>query len=290
MSILNIQVKRRPFVSQNGWVNPAAVIVKETTPTEVKKEEVIRRIPSIQELVFEIYDKQREILSAVTPKRFKCKIPLPTKAIERLYHHNPNMVTFDGMSHHQALEHYRYKAQQIGIRNDFCIPFIFANKICIRSHAFSSGYAFVFEVIDGIRYQTLGTVQEFFWLTSNRQIMSNLSYCINLKYNCNLHIATDEALRAEMATGQRIEHNRHLYTQACDYYTNPRLMALTMFMRAQVKSVRNLSEEVIMHYIEFTDELISEDPILAYEIDKAKAIYFGRIKQWIGDFSNELVG
>lgn len=291
MSISSIQVKRRPFVSQNGWVNPSNIISPKTTEVNCPVEDAsgkTRYIPSLQELVFDIYDAQREIISSITPKRFKSKIPLPVKAVERIYHHNPNMVSFDGMTHGQALEHFRIEANKIGIRNEFCIPFIFANKICVRSHAFSKGYAYVFEVIDGLRYQTVGTTQEFFWLSNNRQILSNLSFYLNQKYNCNLHIALDEAMRSELFTGTPIVHNRHLYTRACDYYTNPRLMSITMFMRAQIKQLRELDEETLFFYIEQTDELISTDPILAYEVDKAKAIYFGRIKNWIGDFSHEL--
>lgn len=292
MTISNIQVNRRPFVSQNGWVNPAFVAPSNgdyTTPTKDTATGENKYIPSLQELVYDIYDKQREILSSITPKRYKSKLPLPVKAIERLYHHNPNMVSFDGMTHQQASNYFRHKAKQIGIRNEFCIPFIFAEKICIKSHAFSKGYAFVFEIIDGLRYQTLGTTQEFFWLSSNRQILSNLSYCLNQKYNCNLHIAHDESMRASLYTGEFIKHNRHLYTRACDYYTNPRLLSIHNFIRCQVKSLREYSDISIDALINSDDDVImATDPLLAVELDRAKAIYFGKIKQWVGDFSHEL--
>lgn len=290
MTISSIQVKRRPFVSQNGWTKPEAPITvaqveKPTLPdTEIKAS----RIPSLMELVYAIYDTQHDIISNLTPKRFKCKIPLPVKQIERWYHHNPALVTFDGMSHYQATQHFKQRANDIGIRNEFCIPFIFADKINIRSHAFRTGYAFTFETFDGIRYQTLGTQQEFFWLSTNRQILSNLSYHLNLKYNCNLHIASDEADRVYFNTGKVIAHNRHLFTRACDYYTNPQLLSIDWFLRAQVKSLREVTDEVLWNAINNTEDLLTTDPKLAFEVDKAKSIYNGKIKQWVGDFSHEV--
>lgn len=284
MTIVNIQVKRRPLATTNTLSKPLPVdVCNASTDTNL----VSSYIPSFMELVYDIYDAQRDIISDIKPKRTQCSIPIPVKQIERLFHGNPNLVRFDGMSHSQATLRFKDQAVRIGIRNDFCIPFIFADKITIRSHSFREGFAFTFEKINGMRYQTLSTQPEFFWLSSNRQILSNLSFYLNQKYNCNLHIASDEANRIYYSTGETVTHNRHLFTRACDYYINPRLLSLDWFVRAQVKELRNVSDDVLWDILNDTDSLISTDPILAYAVDKAKGIYHGKIDQWVGDFSHE---
>lgn len=273
MSITSITVNRRKHVSATGF-------------TQDPKLE--HRIPTFKELVYDIYDYQRDIISSIFPKRIKCKSPVPIKAIERIYHMGPKLMTFDGMSHSQALQHYIHEGLSVGIRNEFCIPFIFAKKIHMRSNAFQEGYSYIFESIDGLRYMTQSTQQEFNWITVNRQILSNLSFCINQKYNCNLHIALDEATRVHEMTGFKPDHNRDLFTRACDYYINPRLLSLPDFIRCQISTLREYDDksiEVLLHSDD--DSIMAFDPMFAYEIQQAKRIYHGQIEQWVGDFSHE---
>lgn len=46
------------------------------------------RIPSVRELTYEIFDLQRDMISAIEPKRYKCSIPTPYAYIEKLYKDN----------------------------------------------------------------------------------------------------------------------------------------------------------------------------------------------------------
>ncbi len=270
--LVNVQVKRRAHIPTHGWNF-------DNKPTAY--------IPTLEELVYDIYDSQREIIGGMFPKRFNSKIMTPIKNIERLYHMKPSSVDFDGMTHQQASKYFMHKALEVGIRNEFSIPFIFAKQIRVRSAAFSSGYSHIFITENGLRYQIQGTIHEFHYMANKRVLASNLSYHLNLKYNCNLHIANDEAQRVFETTGKWVENNRHLFVTACDYYLNPQRTDIVTFMRAQVKELRKEDTATINQYIFSTDALLETDPKLAYEIEQAKLIYSGRLEQWVGDFSDE---
>ncbi len=273
MTISSIVVNRRAHVSTSGFT---------------KDPKTESRVPELLELIRDIYDYQRDIISDIQPKRIKCKSPVPIKAIERIYHMNPGLMSFDGMTHYQALEVYLPQALNVGIRNDFCIPFIFAKTITVRSHAFHEGFSYIFEMIDGLRYMTLSTQQEFNWVTTKRQILSNLSYCINQKYNCNLHLAFDEAQRVADVTGILPEYHRDLFTHACNFYVEPTLLPIQEFIRCQVPELREYDDLSITALLSTDDDAIMEiDPKLAYALQQALSIYNGRITQWVGDFSDE---
>lgn len=277
MSITAIRVQKRKHISASGFANG---------PVESK---VVSRVPTLKELIYDIYDYQRKVIAETTPKRFICNTPTPIKQIERIYHLNQKAMAFDGMSHSEAVNYFMHAALAAGIRNDFCIPFIFANKITVKSPAFAKGYSYIFEKKNGMRFMTLCTQQEFNWLVQNRQILSNLSFMINEKYNCNLYMAYDEAERVKAATGTTTEHNRELFTRACDYYTDPSyMMSLTDFIRCQVPVLREYDDFSIETLINSDDDAIMAfDPNFAYELQQAKSIYNGRLKQWVGDFSHE---
>lgn len=285
-SIIDIQVKRREHVSQSGFMD----LYTQSAITPIKEEVApgTPRIPSVMELVYDIYDTQREIIASIAPKRFKCKIPVPVNTIEGIYKISPGLVRFDGMTHAQASEHYGKQAWEAGLRNDFAIPFIYAKEILVNSHAFTDGPAFKFEIINNMRYMTLSLQREFSWLSSRRQILSNLSYVLNQKYNCNLHVAFDEMSRVFERTGQTVQHNRDLFTTACEFYMRPSAMlSLHNFLRCQVAALRKYSDQEINVLVQRDDEVMSIEPKLAYEIQQALSIYNGRIQQWVGDFSHE---
>lgn len=272
-----IQVQRRVAVPTHGWNE------------FLKPEEPTSYVPTLEELIFAIYDAQREIIGSMYPKRFKSKILVPIKNIERLYHTNPSAMRFDGMSHERATEHYRQKSLEIGVRNDWSIPFIFAEEITLKHPAFNDGFSHIFRVENGLRYQVQGTTHEFHYMSTSRILASNLSYHLNLKYNCNLHIANDEAWRAMNNTGEMVVANRALFTDACNYYMEPHLLDPITYTRAQVKQLREYSSEEIQKLIGNIDAVMEYDPVLAYELDRARAIYQRQIKQFVGDYSQERI-
>lgn len=275
-AIVSIQVRKRTHVPTHGWF---------------QEPKIVPIIPTKLELIYAIYDAQREIISGMFPKRYKCRMVTTVKNIERLYHTSPHSMSFDGMTYNQAADYFQHAALNLGIRNEFSIPFIFAKEIKMRSTAFAEGYSHIFVQENGLRYQILCTPHEFHYLTTNRQLLNNLSYHLDQKYKCNLHIAYDEATRILDTTGKQVEHNRFRFTEACDYYIYPNLLDVVTFIRCQVPKLREASDELINGYLQNCDELLDTDIDLAYEFDKAKAIYTGKIKQWVGDFSNtEIIG
>lgn len=267
----NIVVKRRTHVPTHGWNQGQA-----TAPSYT---------PNFEELVYAIFDAQREIIGGIQPKRFKCKTPVTVKSIERLFHMSPDLMTFDGMSHADAMTHFYNDAVKIGVRNSMSVPFIFAKEIRVFSIAFS-GPAFIFKQENGFRYQVLATQQEFHTMATSRYILNNLSFHLNLKYQCNLHIAADEAQRVYEQTGMIIPHNRHLFTRACDYYLNPQLLNFFDFVRCQIKSLRGTGNETIEAIITGSNPVSSE---LKLELDYALKIHSGEVRQFLGDYSDEQI-
>lgn len=272
MTIIKATVNRRPSVPTHGWsANGFATAV----------------VPSLENLVYDIYDTHREIIGSIKPKRTICRVPVPVKFIERVYAVNPQNVRFDGMLHEDAITHYWARAEQVGVRNSMSIPFIFANEIIVTCDAFGQGIAYRFVNEEGFRWMVMSTQQEFFWLSSKRQILNNLSFRLNMKYNCNLHIAADEAQRVFESTGQMVAHNRHLYTTACSYYLNPKYMDLITFLRCQIPVLRKANNQVIEGLLQ--QDPTSMDATLAYELKYALAIYNGEIDNFLGDYSDEPV-
>lgn len=284
-AIKTIEVKRRPYISTSGYTSDPKVKVLPVLTETMKP-----HLPSIQQLVYDIYDYQKRLISAVSPKRYTCNTPTPTKVVETLYNLAPNKVLFDGMSHATALEYYRPEAEKIGLRNSFCVPFMFAQVIAFKSNSFKEGNSFIFELKDGMRHMTQCTQQEFNWLTSKRQIISNLSSAINNKYNCNLNMAYDDAVRVFEATGVLPEHNRDYFTRACDFYVNPQMLSLVDFIRCNIPSLRRYDDRSIEILLQQHEEKIVEiDADLANEIKYTKLMYTGEVLQWVGDFSHEPV-
>lgn len=272
-AIKTVLVKRRAHQPTHGWSQTGA-------PTAVV-------LPSMEQLVYEIYDTQREIIGSITPKRQICRVPVQVKFIERVYNICPENVRFDGMVHEDAVNHYWDQAQAVGVRNGLSIPFIFAKEIIVTSLAFGGGIAYKFLNEEGFRWMVISTQSDFFWMSSKRQILNNLSFRLNMKFNCNLHIAHDEAQRVYEQTGVFVSNNRHLYTRACDYYLNPNHMDLITFTRCQIKALRNADPDYIQTLYNNITNVGKTEPALAYELQIALNIYNGEVQQFVGFFEDE---
>ena len=272
-AIKAVIVKRRAHQPTHGWTQSGSPIAP--------------ILPTMEQLVYEIYDTQREIIGGITPKRYICRVPVPVKFIERVYSVNPENVRFDGMRHEDAVNYYWEQAQAVGVRNGLSIPFIFAKEITVTALAFGGGLAYKFVNEDGFRWMTIATQQEFFWMSSKRQILNNLSFKLNMKYNCNMHIAYDEAQRIYEQTGTMISHNRHLYTRACDYYLNPNHMDIVTFTRCQIKELRNESPAKIMDMYQNLTKVGETNARLAFEMQIALSIHNGDEQQFVGFFEDE---
>lgn len=244
-------------------------------------------IPTYEELVYKIYDTQRDIIAGIKPIQSECKVPFGIDGIRKITDRY-DYVYFDGIHKDQAREVFYSKGLASGITNDEVIPYITAKEIIIYyPSVFGNIPLTKFDTIDGIKYMVYQTNVTFINMINSRSLINSLSYMLNLEYNCNLHL-NEEAYRIALTGGLENIHSPHrfLFNAAATRYTNPEMLPLLDFIRSQVFEMRGLSDQAIHEF--YVNNLHDIDTLKTkHEINMAVSIYNGEYKNFVGYFGDD---
>lgn len=270
----NFAIPEEQYKRSNHGIH---VLLKER-PSKIKP-----LIPTIEELIYEIYDTQREIVNSMKPMQSKVFSSVGIAAIVKMcskYEH----VYFDGVLKSHASNHFYKSALKQGITDTEIAPYICSKSIEIfLPHVFGNQPIIRYEDHNGMKFMTISTNSSYLNMLKSRSILNSLSFTINKKYNCNLHL-NREAYRVALQNGLLNTHppQRHLFNEAAQAYINPQTMGLEDFVRAQVIETRHMSDADIYHLLNESDETT----VIGYELKMATGIYWGFIKNFFGWMGN----
>lgn len=264
-------------VKQSSGVNVQVVQRAKSVPTKP----VI--VPTLLELVYKIYDTQRDIVNSINPIQTKMLTPVGISSIAKICCKNKE-VYFDGIHASRAVNHFRLQGLKSGITDFEITPYICSNRIEIfMPDTFGGQPVARYDTIDGMKYMTISTNSAIINLLNSRAVLNNLSYMLNEEYNCNLHL-TREALSIALENGytNTAPAQRYLFNQAVRHYITPNSLSFHDFVRAQVFQTRALNDQAInnLYNDPETDRDIKRELFMADKIYNNKlANYFG----YLGD-------
>lgn len=253
--------------------------------------QVKKRIPvlSTQQLTYDIYDLQRDIMRRMEPKRFECHANISIRGIRNLMSYlGEDNWTFDGMDREAATMHYQVQAAHSGIIQPYLIPLVLAKRIeCVNPHFINA--AVVIETDEqGFRVVKRNILQECATMLTRRSIFSNVAYALHLRYGVNLHLTNRDVRNAISVLGQweGQEPLRYMFEEACKYYTQPNSLTPNDFLRCMIPDFRKCSDEFInaevTHVLQGTSV---KDESYKQNILRSIDVYEGRLINWYGDLT-----